>query len=105
MESDVVIQGEGDVGVELGDEVVLEQPDDNLRQSVLVQGQWRRHGDRSGQGEGGEGLQQTVGELVIELLPQFGGKWGGNVMGNNIEVAFTHGVDDGGSAPVQKVTS
>ena len=45
VESDVVIEGEGDVGVELGDEVELEQPDDNLRQSVLVQGQGRRHGD------------------------------------------------------------
>ena len=37
MESDVVIQSEGDVGVELGDEVVLREPDDDLGVAVLVE--------------------------------------------------------------------
>ena len=83
----------------------LEQPDDDLRQSVPVQRQWRRHGHGSWQGEGGESFQETVGELVVELLLQFGGERGGDVVGDHVEVALTHRVDDGGSAPVQQVAS
>ena len=37
VQGDVVVQDQRDVGVELCDEVVAEQPDDNVRESVLVE--------------------------------------------------------------------